>query len=91
MSTRPKGSLDDLTVPKGGQVAAPVPAEPDRAQPPANTSKAYAHTLSLRLTAEQYRRLRRFVAAREDATGERMTHQGIIEAALSAYLDRENG
>ena len=65
MPTRPKGSLDDLTVPKGGQ--APAPAEPVRPQAPTTTSKAYAHTLSLRLTAEQYRRLRRFVAAHEDA------------------------
>ncbi len=78
-------------MPKGGQAPAPAPVEPARPQTPTTTSKAYAHTLSLRLTAEQYRRLRRFVAAREDAIGERMTHQGIIEAALSAYLDREGG
>lgn len=78
-------------MPKGGQAAVPAPAEPARPQPPASGAKAYAHTLSLRLTAEQYRRLRRFVAAQEDATGERITHQGIIEAALVAYLDREEG
>lgn len=77
-------------MPKGGQ-ATPAQPEPARPQPPIGTSKAYAHTLSLRLTAEQYRRLRRFVAAREDATGERMTHQGIIETALAAYLDQEGG
>jgi hypothetical protein len=51
--------------------------------------KAYAHTLSLRLSATQYRRLRRYVAAQEDQTGRRLTHQAIIEAALSEYLDRQ--
>ena len=51
--------------------------------------KAYAHTLSLRLSAVQYRRLRRYVAVQEDQTGRRLTHQAIIEAALSEYLDRQ--
>lgn len=80
MSKRP--DLDSLVVRKSGDAsaAAPTPA-----------GKAYAHTLSLRLTAEQYRRLRRFVAAREDRTGERITHQAIIEAALAEYLDRQGG
>ena len=49
--------------------------------------RAYVHTLSLRLTAEQYRRLRRFVTAHEDRTGRRVTHQAVLEAALSEYLD----
>jgi len=47
--------------------------------------------LSLRLTAAQYRRLRRFVAAEEDRTGRRLTHQAIIESALGEYLDRMGG
>lgn len=74
-------------MPKGAQ--APEPARPQPA--PGTAAKAYAHTLSLRLTADQYRRLRRFVAAREDATGERATHQAIIETALAEYLSREEG
>jgi hypothetical protein len=53
--------------------------------------RAYAHTLSLRLTAEQYRRLRRFVTGHEDRTGQRITHQALLETALADYLDRNNG
>jgi hypothetical protein len=51
---------------------------------------AYAHTPSLRLTAEQYRRLRRFVTGHEDRTSRRITHQAVLEAALTGYLDRQN-
>jgi hypothetical protein len=51
---------------------------------------AYIHTLSLRLTGEQYRRLRRFVTGHEDRTGQRITHQAVLEAALADYLDRHN-
>ena len=50
--------------------------------------RAYVHTLSLRLTSEQYRRLRRFVTTHEDRTDQRITHQAVLEAALSDYLDR---
>jgi|ERR1700722_5236130 hypothetical protein len=50
--------------------------------------RAYAHTLSLRLTADQYRRLRRFVTNHEDQTGQRITHQALLETALTEYLDR---
>jgi hypothetical protein len=50
--------------------------------------RAYVHTLSLRLTGEQYRRLRRFATAHEDRTGQRVTHQAVLETALADYLDR---
>jgi hypothetical protein len=50
--------------------------------------RAYVHTLSLRLTGEQYRRLRRFVTGHEDRTGQRITHQAVLEAALGEYLDK---
>jgi hypothetical protein len=40
------------------------------------------------LTAEQYRRLRRFVADQEEKTGKRVTHQAIIEVALDDYLTK---
>ncbi len=77
MAKRP--DLDSLVVPKGE-----APAAPDQG----GGSKSYAHTLSYRMTAEGYRRLRRFVADQEDRTGQRTTHQAVIEAALEAYLSR---
>ena len=53
--------------------------------------RAYVHTLSLRLTSDQYRRLRRFVTTHEDRTNQRITHQAVLEAALGDYLDRHRG
>ncbi len=44
--------------------------------------------LSLRLSEEQYRRLRRFVTSHEDQTGQRVTHQAVLEMALAEYLER---
>ena len=76
--------LDSLVVPKGG-----APAAGERAGGSDGlASKGYAHTLSLRLTADQYRRLRRFVAEQEDRTGKRITHQALIEAALDEHLTK---
>jgi hypothetical protein len=49
---------------------------------------AYVHTLSLRLTNEQYRRLRRFVTDYENRTERRLTHQAVLEAALVNYLNQ---
>lgn len=84
MAKRP--DLDALIVPKGGEGAA------SSAGPAAEgVAKAYAHTLSLRLTAEQYRRLRRYVADQEEKTGRRVTHQAIIEEALAEYLTKMGG
>jgi hypothetical protein len=80
MAKRP--DLDALIVPKGGEPPASTVAPADGGQ------KGYAHTLSLRLTAEQYRRLRRFVAGQEEKTGKRATHQTIIETALDEYLTK---
>ena len=96
MPPRPRASLDDLTVPKGVDPA-PVPSSsvpmstgPQSTTPTAVTgAKNYAHTLSLRLTAEQYRRLRRYVAKVEDEGHGRVTHQSVIETALGEYLDRQ--
>jgi hypothetical protein len=82
MAKRP--DLDALVVPKGSDPAA-AGATTEA------TSKAYAHTLSLRLTAEGYRRLRRYVAEQEEKTGKRTTHQSIIEAALDDYLAKKSG
>ena len=86
MPPRPKGSLDDLTVPKGR-----APTSLGNSGPIAQGAKNYAHTLSLRLTADQYRRLRRHVARVEDEGHGRVTHQSVIETALAEYLDREGG
>lgn len=46
----------------------------------------YVHTLSLRITNLDYRRLRRFVAAQEETIGRRLTHQAVLETALSRFL-----
>ncbi len=80
-----KRDLDDLIVPKAGEPASAATA------PAEMTGKAYAHTLSLRLTADGYRRLRRYVADQEEKTGKRTTHQAIIEAALDNYLTQLGG
>ena len=84
---RPKADLSSIAVPKETGESPPSAA----ATTDAAGSKGYAHTLSLRLTSDQYRRLRRFVAAQEDKTGKRATHQAIIEAALEDYLNRAGG
>lgn len=82
---RPKGDLGGLAMPKDAG------ASSGEATAPAAGGKAYAHTLSLRLTAEGYRRLRRHVVAIEEQTGQRVTHQAVIETALAEYLDRQGG
>ena len=84
MPRRPNADLDAMTVPK----TAPSMVQDAPSTPQAREMKSYAHTLILRLTADQYRRLRRFVAAEEDRTGGRVTHQSVIEAAISEWLDR---
>jgi hypothetical protein len=88
MASRPKASLDDLAVPKGGEPPAAMSSAPPG---PAPGQKNYAHTLSLRLTADQYRRLRRYVAKVEDEGHGRVTHQSVIETALAEYLERQGG
>ena len=75
-------------MPKG---AVPTPMASSAIAPVVAGPKNYAHTLSLRLTAEQYRRLRRYVARAEDEGRGRVTHQSVIETALAEYLDRQSG
>jgi len=65
-----------------------TPAEAGQQEP---EKQPYVHTLSLRLTSEQYRRLRRYVTTHEDRTNQRITHQWVLETALSQYLDRNRG
>ncbi len=77
---RPKSDLDAITVPKG----ADEPARTFGADLPGQ--KGYAHTLSLRLSAEDYRGLRRYVADQEEKTGKRTTHQSLLEGLLRSFL-----
>jgi hypothetical protein len=88
MAKRP--DLDHLVVPKGAASDAPAAEAPSIAGEGA-ASKGYAHTLSYRMSAEQYRRLRRFVADQEEKTGKRITHQAFIEAAVEERLAKLGG
>ena len=54
---------------------------------PGLEKRAYVHTLSLRLTSEQYRRLRKFVTTHEDRTDQRVTHQAEEEPSDSPIGD----
>lgn len=76
-------------MPKGAEPLAAGPAPSGAAT--GTAPKNYAHTLSLRLTAEQYRRLRLHARQLEDEGHGRVTHQGIIEAALGEYLEKHGG
>ena len=49
------------------------------------SDEAKTRSLTLRLSEAQYDRLRKFAFDR------RLTHQAVIEAALMAYLDRNQG
>jgi hypothetical protein len=44
------------------------------------------HALSYRMTDESYWDLRRFVQSREIALGRRLTHQAVIDDALTEYM-----
>jgi hypothetical protein len=76
---RPKADLDAITVPKTGDEAPHALADQ-------SGQKNYAHTLSLRLSAEDYRGLRRYVAEQEDKTGRKITHQSLLEGLLRSFL-----
>ena len=82
-----------MAEPTGDHQAGDGPAQDADSPAPSGAAggggKAYAHTLSLRLTAEAYRRLRLHARAIEDQTGQRATHQAIIETALAEYLARQ--
>ena len=46
------------------------------------------HGLSMYLDDVLYGQLRRFVVSHEVQTGQRLTHQAILEIALAEYLER---
>jgi hypothetical protein len=48
------------------------------------------HTIRLRLTKENYRRLRQYAMDMEGLTGRRVAHQTILATALAEYLDRKS-
>jgi len=51
---------------------------------------AYTHTVTLRLTSDQYRTMRYFIIACEERLGGRLTHQTLLEAALNHYITITN-
>jgi hypothetical protein len=55
------------------------------------TEKTALLTLSVRLSSEQYRRLRRFVRSFEDQTGQLRMQQVVLDAALAECLNRKTG
>jgi len=83
MVRRPRGYRDALAVPKRQDAPSSPAAADDRAP--------YAHTLSMRLTMDQYRRLRRWAAAEEERTGRRITHQAVVGVAVAEFLEKHGG
>jgi hypothetical protein len=67
-----------------------MPQAKDRLQTEADRRNEF-RGLSLRLTLEQYRRLRRFINRHEMETGELISQQDLISTALTAYLDQNRG
>lgn len=74
---RPKSDLDDLAMPKEEAPAAP-----------ARASRTYSRSLTVRLTEEDYGRLRRYTVSAPAGSSGRVTHQSVIEMALREWLDR---
>jgi hypothetical protein len=62
---------------------------PDTAPAEVSARKEYAHTLSLRLTAEEFRRLRLYIVRLEERTGQQASQQEILKTALAEYLTRK--
>ena len=56
----------------------------------AGKKRGEVRALSVRLDDHQYRRLRRFVTRHENQTGQRVTHQSVLEIALAEYLERHS-
>lgn len=81
MAKRP--DLDALSVSK----TTPTEAKPEpRASDIGTLARNYAHTLTLRLTAADYQRLRNYVIQQEKRTGRRTSHQAVMELALHNFL-----
>jgi hypothetical protein len=91
---RPKGDLSALFVPKATAAQAiphiPVPAPTIPAPEPVPSDAVRTKALTVKLDLPTYQRLRRYCAAREDGTGDRVTHQDVMVEALLTLLDRGN-
>lgn len=101
---RPKGDLSALFVPKATAAQAiphtPVPAPaPSIVEDPAQTIRApepvpsaavRTKALTVKLDLPTYQRLRRYCAAREDGTDDRVTHQDVMVEALLKLLNMGN-
>jgi hypothetical protein len=81
MVRRPKADLGAITVPKD----TPSPSDPVHADQSSGL-RGHQHTLSLRLTTDDYRALRRYVVDEEERTGRRITHQSVLESLLRSFL-----
>ncbi len=86
---QPKGSAPrPVEIPQRGELspppAAPAPVEPVQpAASPAKVGRGKVKSLTVKLTLEKYRRLRAH-ASRTD-----LTHQQMMEEAITRYLDEE--
>ncbi len=56
-------------------------------KPQSKSDPFHSHIVPLRLAGKSYRHLRQFVLDVEEQTGRRLTHQSILERALTEYLD----
>lgn len=85
---KPAGDMSFLSVPKSAaQSATPFqrPSEPDVPVPVVGEPKS----LTVKLTAGDYRALRDLCVDRERETGKRATHQEIMVEALRMLLAKE--
>jgi hypothetical protein len=77
---KPKPDLDKLSIPKAKAAAAiPFAAE----------AKPGSKSLTVRLSHDDYWRLRDYCAQRERQSGERMTHQDAMVMGLHCLLAKE--
>jgi hypothetical protein len=58
---------------------------------PRAKEKDYAHTLSVRLTAAEFRQLRLHIIKLEEQTGRQASQQTILKTALADYLTKMGG
>lgn len=91
MSKRPAGDLGTLAVSKAAaSEAVPfMPASPPAPSPIPPTSAGLPRSLTVKLDAATYARLRAYCFAREQVEGARLTHQEVMVRALTELLVRE--
>jgi hypothetical protein len=82
---KPRVDMDKLGIPKAAAAAA-VPFAKSPSQEPA--SPGGDKSLTVKLEAADYWALRDYCTHQERATGQRVTHQSVMVAALRALLGR---